>query len=469
VSPDGRILMDLSALLRLLAVLLLVAANAFFVAAEFSLVQARRRRTEELTGVGDRLARAVDRAQRDLDRAISGTQLGITLASLALGWIGEPAVARLVEAGFVALAVQASPAVVHGISIFIAFSLIAYLHVVFGELLPKTVALNQPERVSRIVSLPLLGFHRLLSPAIWLLNRSSDFVLRAFGLRTATAKERVHSPEEIELFVQQSHAEGVVEEDEQAMIHGVFELTRTVAREVMTPRTDIVAVEADSTLDEAIRAAAESGFSRLPVYEDTIDSIIGVLLVKDLLPWLVRREGEGTKSRKLVRDAVFVPDTKPVDDLLSELRHQKVHMAIVVDEFGGTDGIVTLEDVLEEIVGEIYDEHDVAVSGIAIDPDGRILVDGGHSFSDLLEQLGLEAEEGEYDTVAGYAINALGRIPEVGQRVPLGTGELEVLELIDRRVTRLEVRPGDAESEVGGGEGSSPDPGEGTGHEGIEP
>jgi CBS domain containing-hemolysin-like protein len=273
--------MDLSALLRLLAVLLLVAANAFFVAAEFSLVQARRRRTEELTGVGDRLARAVDRAQRDLDRAISGTQLGITLASLALGWIGEPAVARLVEAGFVALAVQASPAVVHGISIFIAFSLIAYLHVVFGELLPKTVALNQPERVSRIVSLPLLGFHRLLSPAIWLLNRSSDFVLRAFGLRTATAKERVHSPEEIELFVQQSHAEGVVEEDEQAMIHGVFELTRTVAREVMTPRTDIVAVEADSTLDEAIRAAAESGFSRLPVYEDTIDSIIGVLLVKE--------------------------------------------------------------------------------------------------------------------------------------------------------------------------------------------
>ncbi len=424
---------------KLLAVFLLVGANAFFVAAEFALVRTRRTRIRELLEGGDRLAGSVERAQSDLDRSISGTQLGITLASLGLGWIGEPAVAHTLEDFFLGFGVALSPVAIHGLAITIAFALITYLHIVLGELAPKSVALLHPEETSRMVAGPLNAFNAVAAPFIWFLNGSADVVLRLFRLRAAGASERVHSPEEIQMLVEQGLREGVVEADEQAMIHGVFELTRTVAREVMTPRTDIVGVEADASLDEVLQVAAESGFSRLPVYQGSIDNVIGVLLVKDLLPWLARAERKGVKARKLVREAIFVPDTKPVDDLLAELRHEKVHMAIVVDEFGGTDGIVSLEDLVEEIVGEIYDEHDVEHFDVTVEADGRVMVEGGYSFSDLAERFELPAGEQseDYDTVAGFVIGRLGRIPAEGERVALGEAELEVLQVEDRRVTRL--------------------------------
>lgn len=444
--------MDLSVGLRLLAVLGLVLANAFFVAAEFALVTARGTRIRELIDGGDRLARSVEKAMTDLDRAISGTQLGITLASLGLGWIGEPAVARTLERLMTGMSVQLSPVALHSVAVAIAFGVITYLHIVLGELAPKTVALSQPESVSRLVAPPLNAFNRLVLPAIWLLNGSSNLFLRLLGIPNLTAAERVHSPEEIEMLVHQSLRQGVVEEDEQAMIQGVFELTHTVAREVMTPRPDIVGVSAQATVDDILKTAAESGFSRLPVYEDSIDDIVGVMVVKDLLPWIVDRSREAASTRELMRTALFVPDTKAVDDLLAELRSQKLHMAIVVDEFGGTDGIVTLEDLVEEIVGEIYDEHDVAQADVAVEPDGRIVIDGGYSFSDLIAKFDLPSAEEEYDTVAGYVIGMLGRIPEVGESVSIGEAELYVLELKERRITRLELK--------GLTEASSREPGE---------
>jgi CBS domain containing-hemolysin-like protein len=432
--------MDLSVILRLLGVVGLVLANAFFVAAEFALVGARRTRIQELAEGGDRLARSVERTLENLDRAISGTQLGITLASLGLGWIGEPAVARSLERLMTAMSVQLSPVALHSVAIVIAFGFITYLHIVLGELAPKSVALLRPEAVSRLVAPPLNAFNRLVAPGIWVLNGSSNLFLRMIGLREPTAAERVHSPEEIEMLVHQSLRQGVVEEDEQAMIQGVFELTHTVAREVMTPRPDIVGVSAEATIEDLLKTAADSGFSRLPVYEGSIDDIVGVVVVKDLLPWIVDRSRESPSARELMREALFVPDTKAVDDLLAELRSQKLHMATVVDEFGGTDGIVTLEDLVEEIVGEIYDEHDVAQADVAVEPDGRIVIDGGYSFSDLLAKFDLPAAEDEYDTVAGYVIGVLGRIPEVGESVPIGEAELEVLELNERRITRLELK-----------------------------
>lgn len=434
--------MDGGVLLRLLAVLALVSANAFFVAAEFALVSARRTRIQEMVAAGDRLARTVDRAQRDLDRAISGTQLGITLASLGLGWIGESAVAHTIEPLLEAVGLGTSPIAVHSVAIAIAFLTITYLHIVLGELAPKTVALARPERVSRLVAGPLIAFNRIFAPGIWLLNGSSALFLRLFRIRARPGGfENVHSPEEIEMLVRQSLREGVVEEDEQAMIQGVFELTRTVAREVMTPRPDIVAVESRATVRQILTVASESGFSRLPVYRESLDEIVGVVVVKDLIEAVMAGK-EKTTAGEVMREPLFVPDTKPIDDLLAELRHRKTHMAVVVDEFGGTDGLVTLEDLVEEIVGEIYDEHDIAMAKVVIDGDGRIVIDGGYSFADLIARFELpDAADGdEYDTVAGYVISMLGRIPDPGDSVPLGPAELGVLELADRRVTKLELR-----------------------------
>ncbi len=436
--------MDGSLAFRLAAVLVLVLANGFFVAAEFALVSARRTRIDELVQGGDRLARSAQKAQRNLDRAISGTQLGITLASLGLGWIGEPALAGSLEALVSAWGFSLSTATLHTVAVTLAFLVITYLHIVLGELAPKTVALLRPEATRRLVAGPLLTFNRVMWPAIWMLNGSARLFLRLIRVPTARhGLQHAHSPDEIEMLVRQSLREGVVEEDEQAMIEGVFELTHTVAREVMTPRPDIQAVRADATVDQIFATVAESGFSRLPVVEDSLDEILGVVVVKDLISELLAKEPSTLTARDVMREPVFVPDTKPIDDLLAELQARTTHMAVVVDEFGGTDGIVTLEDLLEEIVGEIYDEHDVSDGvGVTLESDGSMAVDGGFSFSDLLSDLDIDGVEDaeEYDTVAGYVIGVLGRIPEQGDRVPLGDAELEVTELTDRRITRLALR-----------------------------
>ena len=396
-----------------------------------------------MAATGDRFARAVETSISDLDRSISGCQLGITIASLGLGWIGEPAVAEPLSGVFDGLPSPWSGFLTHGVAVGVAFAFITFLHIVLGELAPKTLALVRPEAVSRIIAYPLNLFNRITGPAVWFLNGTANLAVRAMGIeRDTEAMEHVHSPEEIQMLLEQSLRQGVVEQDEEAMIHGVFELTHTVAREVMTPRTDIVAVSADATVDEVLATAAESGYSRFPVFRESVDDIVGVLLIKDLLPWLRRPEPGPFDAAALAREAVFVPDTKPVDDLLAELRRKKVHLAVVVDEFGGTDGIVTLEDLVEEIVGDIYDEHDVAQPELVAASDGRFLVDGGFSFSDLLSRFDLsQPEDGEeYDTVAGYVIGRLGRIPKVGERVPLSEAELQITEIRDRRVTRLELR-----------------------------
>jgi CBS domain containing-hemolysin-like protein len=434
--------MDLGLVLRLAAVLALVVANGFFVAAEFALVSARSTRIDELADSGDRLARRAQTAQRDLDQAISGTQLGITLASLGLGWIGEPAVASSLEPLFVASGFSTSPGAIHTTAIIIAFLLITYLHIVLGELAPKTVALLRPEAVSRYVAGPLLTFNRIMWPGIWLLNGSARFFLKLIRVPMVPhGLEHAHSPDEIEILVRESRREGIVEEDEQAMIEGVFELTRTMTREVMTPRPDIVAVESTALPDRILEIVEESGFSRLPVIEDSLDEIIGIVVVKDLLSELMGEQPSTQTAREVMREAVFVPDTKAIDDLLAELRARKTHMAVVVDEFGGTDGIVTLEDLLEEIVGEIYDEHDVDEQSISVDRAGQVAIDGGYSVSDLLDRLDLEEvlEAERYDTVAGFIIGELGRIPEEGDRVSLGAATLEVIELTDHRITRVQI------------------------------
>ena len=432
--------MDAELFLKLAAVAALVAANAFFVAVEFALVSARRSRVKELVENGDRLARIVQKAQEDIDLSVSGAQLGITLASLGLGWIGEVTIADTLERAFVGLPGPWSAIATHTTAVIIAFSLITFLHVVLGEQVPKMVAIIRPVRLARLTAPALNVFNLLTRPGIWLINSSSNLVLRLLGMPQVDAHHLVHSPEEIQILLQDSLRQGAVEQDEEAMIHGVFELTHTVAREVMTPRPDIQAVPADATLEEVLGVAARTGHSRFPVFEESIDKIVGVLIVKDLLRWFQKEDRSGFRAVDESRPPFFVPDSKHVDDLLAEMRRQQVHMAVVVDEFGGTDGIVTLEDLLEEIVGDIYDEHDLAEQpDIAVKPGGRVEVDGGMSLSDLVEELDVPLLDEEYDTVAGYVIGTLGRIPEEGERVKLGEAELEVREVADRRITLLEL------------------------------
>ncbi|MGI9037516.1 MAG: hemolysin family protein [Gemmatimonadota bacterium] len=436
--------------LGLIAVIALVLANGFFVAAEFALVSARRSRLDDMADKGDLLARQAVKAHADLDRSISGTQLGITLASLGLGWIGEPALAHLIEDAFAGLPEGLSMVATHGTAVAIAFSLITFLHIVLGELAPKSAALLRPEAISRLVAGPLNLFNLVVSPAIFVLNGAAQVFLRLVGAGMLDTHDRVHSPQEIRLLLGQSRAQGMVERDEEAMIHGVFELTHTVAREVMTPRPDIVAFPITTPLADVLSRAAETGFSRFPVFRESIDDVVGIVLVKDLLRWVGGEPDPATfRLGRVIRAPFFVPDTKPVDDLLAEFRRQKVHIAIVVDEFGGTDGVVTLEDLVEEIVGDIFDEHDIAELEIEVLGGGRVRVNGGASLEDLLErfEVGAVTEADEFDTVAGFVIGHLGRIPTTGDTVPIGDAELEVIETQEQRVTRLELRLGGVATE----------------------
>lgn len=423
-----------SILVRLAIVLLLVLANGFFVAAEFALVGSRRTRIDALARTGNRRAALAQRAIRRLDHYISGTQLGITLASLGLGWVGESTLAVLLIDWFGALPEPWSVVATHAVAGTIAFAVITFLHIVLGELAPKSVALLFPESTSLWTAGPLIGFSKLLSPFIWALNGSANLFLRLVGLRPTTEIERVHRPEEIEILVTQSYEHGLIREEPVEMIRGVFDLSDTTADEVMTPRTEVVAVPIEATIDEAAEVILEHGHSRVPAYEGSLDQIQGVVLARDV--WREQREGRDT-LRELVRPVPFVPESRPIEGLLREMQAERVHMVVVVDEFGGTAGLVTLEDLVEEIVGEIRDEHEEAEREIEETPSGDILVDGTIPIGELNDRYRLGLPEDEYTTIAGYIMGRLGRLPRMGDRVAFPSGRLRVVKMDGRRTKRV--------------------------------
>lgn len=416
--------------------LVLVAANGFFVAAEFALVSADGARLTGRVEQGDRLSRAVLAAQKELNLYLSSCQIGITLASLGLGWIGEPAIAQTLVVTFEGLPSPLDWVARHTVAVVIAFTAITFMHVVLGEVAPKALAIFHPEQVARWLVTPLRIFTRLGGPLIWGINESANGLLRLLGVRLPSEDERVHTPQEIMMLVRRSRVMGKVEHDEQAMISGVFELTRTVARELMTPRPDIVAVPADVSFDDLVAATGRSGHSRLPVYEESLDNVVGIVLVKDLLSRATVGDVTDFEVSQIMREPYFVPDTKSVGDLLAEFRRMKIHMAIVVDEFGGTDGLVTLEDLIEEIVGEIYDEHDIARPLFQETPGGEPLIDGGVPLDEVNEQLGLDLPQEDYDTLGGFILGELGHVPQLGDSVRVSGADL-VVEKVDERRVRL--------------------------------
>ena len=431
---------------RLSLALLLVFANAFFVAAEFALVGARRTRIESLAEEGNTRARLARIAIRNLDHYISGTQLGITLASLGLGWVGESTLAAIIIQAFDGLPAPWDVIATHTVAGVIAFALITFLHIVLGELAPKSLALLFPETTSLWTAGPLIGFSKIFSPFIAILNGSANLLLRMVGLRPPTEVERVHRPEEIEMLVTQMYEQGALAEEPVEMIRGVFDLSETTAGEVMTPRTEIVAVPIDASVDQTAEIILEAGHSRIPVYEGSLDRIVGVVLARDV--WRAQRDGQESITG-LIRPLPYVPDSKDIEGLLREMQEQRVHMAVVVDEFGGTAGIVTLEDLVEEIVGEIRDEYEVEPPAIEEVETGEIFVNGSVSVFDLNERYDLALPEDEYTTVAGYVMARLGHIPVVGEEVQFAGGRLRVVSMDGRRVDRLalELEPRGAVAE----------------------
>ena len=416
--------------------------NAFFVGAEFALVRSRRTRLEAMTRSGDRLARIALRAASNISSVLSASQLGVTLASLGLGWVAESTVGEMFANLFNSLPFAIDLSMRLTIGATIALIIVTYLHVVFGELTPKAAALNHPEALAKWLAPPLLLFAWITKPFTYFLNRSSQVILRALGQEKAGNEEAVHSPEEIRLLVEQSTEGGQMQAHDADLIDAVFEFSEKNAREVMTPRTELVALPVEATLSEVLSVVQESGLSRYPVYEESIDNIIGVVLAKDLLKLLAPRANtEAFDLPSIMRPVHVIPGSREVEEVLADFKRLKEHMAIVLDEYGGTAGVVTMEDLLEEIVGEILDEYDTPEDAEAPlhTRAGETLVPGSTHIGELNEHFGLSVPDEDYTTIGGYVFGMLGRLPVIGDRVIAGGAIFTVREMDGRRIETLAV------------------------------
>jgi CBS domain containing-hemolysin-like protein len=439
-------------IVRLGLIVLLVLANGFFVASEFALVAVRRSWVETRAAKGDRRARALLPLLDHLDDYIAATQLGITIASLALGWLGEPALARAIAAflGWVTTGWSADlfarvgtpsawigPVAVHSIAIALAFAIITFLHVVAGELAPKTLALERTPQVALCIARPMALFYRLFFPFVRVLNRSGLGLVRLLRIPPSRAHGGMYA-EEIQHLINLSREQGLLEAEEHQLISNVFSFATTTAREAMRPRADMVAIEASTPFEEILRVFERTGYSRLPVYRGELDNIIGVLHGKDLLRYL--RQPERFRLDAILHRPLFVPDTAPLDEVLRQMRQRKSHLALVVDEYGAIEGLITLEDVLEELVGEIADEHDLDEERIRVRPDGTILLDGSVTVREANRRLPVNIPESdEYTTIAGFVMARLGRVPLPGDRVVHNGVALVVEKVEGRRLTQLRL------------------------------
>ena len=426
-------------LLGLVAVVILVLLNGFFVAAEFSLVSVRQTRITELVESGNARAETVQKALKNPDRVIAATQLGITLASLGLGWIGEPALSHLIEPLLELFPAELRPGLSHSLSSGLAFAIITFLHVVVGELAPKSIALQDPENTSMVVAAPTLWSERLFKPFIWALNGTGNALLRLVGVEPASGHELVHSVAELKMLVTASTKEGVVAEQESELLHAIFDFGDLLVRQVMIPRTEIIAVEADLPLNEILPLITESTYTKIPVYDDDLDNLLGIVHVKDLLRMMQEQDWQSSTVRSLVREALYVPETLLVSALLRELRDNRQHIAIILDEFGGTAGLVTLEDLMEEIVGEVSDPFDTFTPEIEALEDGSYMIDGMCLMEDVNHALDLDLHDPAYDTIAGYTLGKLGRIPKVKDKIDSEEVTIEVEAMDGLRIDRLRL------------------------------
>ncbi|HKI25867.1 MAG TPA: hemolysin family protein [Candidatus Sulfotelmatobacter sp.] len=456
-------------LLRVFLILLLVAANAFFAAAEFALVSVRDTRIQQLIEAGRIGARIVERLHQHLDEVVNGVQLGITMVSLTLGWIGEPMVARLVEGMQFVHRVPHAAIYAHTIAIVIAFSLITYMHVILGELVPKTLALQRAEQVALAVAAPMEAFLTITRPILFFMRRSGGLVLRLFGAQP-TRRGAVHSPDELKLIVTASRQFGQIPEFQEEMIHSAIELDSITVREVMVARPDIFSLPSDLTLDEALARVVEGQHSRIPIFDPQRgpEHIVGVLYYKDLMRWMrLRLSNLGQTSTirisrmqigQIMHDVLVVPETKVLAELLAEFKDRRRHLAVVVDEFGSTAGVITVEDILEQLVGNIEDEFDVSPSEPALEDESVLVLEGSVNIRDLEAEYGLNLpRDAGFETLGGFILARLQRIPNLRDHFEYEGRRYTVEELDGHRIARVRIEKtakmeGEAEAAKQGGD-----------------
>jgi CBS domain containing-hemolysin-like protein len=438
------------ALLKLVTIALLVATNGFFVASEFALVSVRRARLEARAAAGSKNARAALRLLDNPTTFISAVQFGITLASLALGWIGEPTIAALLEPIASGIASEGRGGyVAHVLAIVIAFSLITFLHIVLGELMPKMVALERAERIALFCSRPLELFAKTFSAPLWVFNSVGAALSRLIGLKSTLDHAAVYTETELRQLIDVARDSGYLRAEERRLIHRVFEFSDTLVREAMVPRTEMAAIPSDSSLEQITRAFDKFRYSRLPVYRESLDNVIGFIHSKDAMPFLLHPEK--FRLDDVLQPALYVVDTARLEDVLRQMQKAKAHFGFVVDEHGGLEGIITLEDLLEEIVGDISDEHDEEVNEqiVPLD-DNKYVLAGGLAVRDLNRRLKLSLPESEgYTTIAGFLMTEAGHVLKPGDKVNYNGLRFEVDRVERRRVisVRLEL-PADSKTSV---------------------
>lgn len=431
---------SINTIIGLIAVVVLVLLNGFFVAAEFALVSVRKTRIDELIAQGNKSATVVRKAIHDPDQFIAATQLGITLASLGLGWVGEPALEGLIDPIIHLLPLPASweETTSKTISVVIAFSIITFLHVVIGELAPKSIALQRPEATSLVVARPTMWAEALFRPGILVLNGAGNMILRLLGFQASSGHEMAHSIEEIKMLVEHSTTSGLIEEQEHVMLDAVFELRQMNVRQVMIPRTEMFTIAANVTLRQLLDLLKEAPYTKIPVYEKDKDHIVGILYVRDIVDEIARGDLD-RPIQPLIRPAIFLPESMRISGAITAFREGRQHLAIVLDEYGGTAGMVTLEDILEEISGEIPDQFEVDEQEIRQLPDGSWLVDGLASIEDVGEEIGVQLADNNYDTIGGYVMGRLERIPEKGDQIAVDSVKFYVEQIDGMRIDKLRI------------------------------
>jgi CBS domain containing-hemolysin-like protein len=424
--------------LSLFFTLFLVFLNGFFVAAEFALVKVRASQIEIKAKSGNRIAKVAKHMTQHLDGYLAATQLGITLASLGLGWVGEAVMTDIVSRFFVFINVDISSSVATTAGHVLAFTTITVLHIVFGELAPKSLAIQRPIGTTMGIALPLHFFYLLFRPFIWLLNGFANLLLKSLGISAISGHEAHHSSEELQYLLDQGKESGALEINEHELIKNVFDFNERLVKNIMVPRTKISGIELNTPHREVLDLIIREGYSRIPVYDETIDKIVGIVHAKDILPLLA--DNQECVLKDIIRKPYFIPETKKINDLLSELQLKRIQIAIVLDEFGGTAGMVTLEDIVEELVGEIQDEYDEEKPIVEKVSSNEFVVDATASIYDVNEYLPHDLpENGDYDTVAGLVSGIFGKIPDVGEAREFNGYNITILKKADQNVESVKL------------------------------